>query len=54
MLANQFQRLMGGGFYFLEPSYLMGDYIEETGQIRHFNDKGRELRAAVNEVFGRK
>jgi len=29
VLANQFQRLMGGGFYFLEPSYLMGDYIGE-------------------------
>ncbi len=26
VLANQFQRLMGGGFYFLEPSYLIGDY----------------------------
>ena len=29
VLANQFQRLMGGGFYFLEPSYLMGDYMGE-------------------------
>ena len=27
VLANQFQRLMAGGFYFLEPSYLIGDYI---------------------------
>jgi len=26
LLANQFQRLMGGGFYYLEPSYLMGGY----------------------------
>ena len=30
LLANQFQRLMGGGFYYLEPSYLMGDYLGES------------------------
>ncbi len=29
LLANQFQRLMGGGFYYLEPSYLMGDYFDD-------------------------
>ena len=29
VLANQFQRLMAGGFYFLEPSCSMGDYIGE-------------------------
>ena len=30
LLANQFQRLMGGGIYYLEPSYLMGDYLGES------------------------
>ena len=29
LLANQFQRLMGGGFYYLEPSYLMGGYLDD-------------------------
>ena len=32
----------------------MGDYMGEPDLIRHFNDKSRELRAAVNGVFGRK
>ena len=30
LLANQFQRLMGGGFYYLEPSYLMSDYLGDS------------------------
>ena len=29
LLANQFQQLMSGGFYYLEPSYLMRDYPGE-------------------------
>jgi hypothetical protein len=31
MLANQLQRVLSGGIYYLEPSYLLGDYLHDEG-----------------------